>query len=107
MNYSKLLRISLTIFFALSFCISPLSAAEKNKCYLMAPLQDDAWVIVYSATIDGERGEVIWEGKIKAKDKKKIISATGYIRYEFKREIDQPYEGEFSRMCSGGHTISL
>lgn len=109
MIYTKQSNILATILFLamFSFLFPPLSAAEENTCYFIAPVQDDIWVIVYSATTDGDRGDRIWEGRIKAKQKKKIISHTGYIRYDLKTEQDQPYEGDFSRMCSGGHTIAL
>ena len=109
MIYTKQPNLLLAILFLamFSFFLPSLSVAEENTCYFIAPAQDDIWVIVYSATIDGTRGDVIWEGKIKARQRKKIISYTGYIRYQFKREQDQGYEGDLSRMCSGGNTILL
>ena len=74
---------------------------------MTAPEDRDIWVIVYSESRDGDRGEVIWEGKIPASGKKEIKCDTGNIRYQYTMEKDQPYEGDLSRWCDSGHTIKL
>ena len=40
--------------------------AEDTFCRLAAPSQDDRMVIVYDADADGNRGIIIWRGKIAA-----------------------------------------
>ena len=75
--------------------------AEDSTCWLKAPAQDDIWVIVYETNRDGDRGKIIWEGKIVAGEKKQIKSASGRIRYDYAREEGQPYEGDLGRFCDG------
>lgn len=73
--------------------------AGDNTCWLMAPTQNDVWVIVYDADADGNRGKTIWKGKISAGQKVQINSTDGHIRYNFKRDINQPYEGDIATGC--------
>ena len=56
--------IHIAISLVLILVWTPYLCAEDNTCWLTAPLQDDVWVIVYDADADGNRGDVIWEGKI-------------------------------------------
>jgi len=81
--------------------------AEDNTCWLEAPSQDDVWVIAYDADVDGNRGGVIWQGKIAAGQKIKIDSTDGHIRYDYKLDPDQPYEGDVSAGCFGQRSLSV
>jgi hypothetical protein len=86
---------------------TPAVFAEDNSCWIEAPVQDDVWVIVYDADVDGNRGDIIWQGKIPAGDKIKISSTDGHIRYEYRLDPDQPYEGDVSIGCFGQRSISV
>ena len=94
------MKTSLILFgLVLNLVWTPLLCAEDNTCWLTAPQQDDVWVIVYDADDDGNRGAVIWEGKIPAGGKVKIKSTDGHIRYDYKPAPDQPYQGDNSAGC--------
>jgi len=86
---------------------TPFLCAEDNTCWLTAPLQDDVWVIVYDADDDGNRGDVIWEGKIPAGGKINVRSSDGHIRYDYKIDPQQPYEGDLSVGCYQQRSIAL
>ena len=85
----------------------PFLYAEDNSCQLTAPVQDDVWVIVYDADVEGNRGDIIWEGKITAGGKIKVSSTDGHIRYDYRLDPDQPYEGDVSVGCFGQRSISI
>ena len=75
------------------------AAAQDNSCVIMAPAQNDAWVIVYDADRDGNRNQVLWEGKIEAGKGVTIESTVGQIRYGYKLDPNQPYAGDITRDC--------
>jgi len=81
--------------------------AEDNTCWLEAPSQDDVWVIVYDADADGNRGNVIWQGRISAGGKIKVVSTHGNIRYDYKTDPDQPYAGDITVGCFGQRSLSV
>ena len=75
--------------FVSSFALSFVSNAEDYSCWLEVPPQDDVWVVVYDADSGGNRGNVIWKGKIDAGREKKIATTDGHIRYQtIATEID-------------------
>ena len=49
-------------------CIPSLYAAD-NSCWHMAGPMADVWVIVYDADIEGDRGQILYQGKIEADEK--------------------------------------
>ncbi|MDX2453671.1 hypothetical protein [Desulfosarcina sp.] len=71
----------------------------------MAGDQDDVWVIIYDADVDGNRGPIIWKGKIEAGKSVPITSTNGYIRFDYKMDPNQPYDGDLSRVCYNQITI--
>jgi hypothetical protein len=73
--------------------------AEDNSCRLAASLQDDVWVIVYDADAHGNRGKIIWKGKIAAGQEIEVTSTDGHIRYDYTHDKDQPYEGDVAVGC--------
>jgi len=81
--------------------------AQDNTCWIEAPSQDDVWAIIYDADADGNRNNIIWKGKIAAGQKVKINSTDGHIRYDYKLDPDQPYEGDVSEGCFGQRSISI
>ena len=99
--------ITLAVFFSLSLLWVSSVCAEDNTCWLLAPSDSDAWVIVYDADKDGNRGNVIWQGKINAGQKIKIDSTKGHIRYNYKLDADQPYEGDISMGCFDQRSFSV
>ena len=91
--------IAMLLFFILGLIDAPMLFAGDNTCRLMAPPQDDVWVIVYDADVDGNRGEIIRQGKIDAGQEIEITSTDGHIRYDFKRDKDQPFQGDTDAVC--------
>ena len=88
-----------TIVVVFFLTLSSQVTAEDSTCWFKAPAQNDIWVIVYEANRDGDRGKIIWEGKIAAGEKKQIKCTSGQIRYNYAREEGQPYEGDLWRSC--------
>lgn len=81
--------------------------AQDNTCWVEASSQDDIWVIVYDADADGNRGDMIWQGKINAGGKIKISSTDGHIRYNYKTDPNQPYEGDVAVGCFGQRSFLI
>ncbi len=93
--------------FVLSLVWMPSVFAEDNSCWLQAPSQDDVWVIIYDADADGNRGDIIWQGKIAAGQKIEVTSTDGHIRYDYTRDKDQPYEGDIADGCYQKNNILI
>jgi hypothetical protein len=93
------------LFLMSSLALIPDLYAEDNTCRLMASAQDDVWVIVYDADVDGNRGKIIWKGKIAAGQEIAVTSTDGHIRYNYTHDKDQPYEGDIAVGCYQGHGI--
>ena len=91
--------IVVSLIFMLSLTVAPCLFAEDNTCRLTAPPQDDVWVIVYDADGDGNRGKILWQGKIGAGQEISVTSTDGHIRYDYTRDKDQPYSGGISSGC--------
>jgi hypothetical protein len=96
-----------SLVFMLGLALTPYLYAEDNTCRLMAPAQDDVWVIVYDADADGNRGKIIWRGKITAGQQIAVASTDGHIRYNFTRDKDQPYEGDIAVGCYQNNNILI
>ena len=79
--------------------------AQDNTCYFMAPDLNDVWVIVYEQDEEGNRGKIIFNGKIPAGKSVRVTSSTGLIRYQFKSSSEEPYEGDLDRSCYQDITI--
>lgn len=62
-------------------------------------------MIVYEADAEGNRGGIIWQGKISAGERVKIISNNGHFRYQYKMNPDEGYEGDTSADCYQEFTI--
>jgi len=75
--------------------------ADDNTCFLSTSPENDVWVIVYDADADGNRNEIIWEGKIPAGQHVKIQCTDGHIRYDYKLDPAQPYDGDIPIACFG------
>ena len=73
--------------------------AADNSCWLKAPPEASVWVIVYNADADGNRDNVLWRGEIQAGQKVMIESKTGYIRYDYTLDPNQPYGGDIPIGC--------
>ena len=99
--------ILIILFFVLSLVFVPFLSAENNSCRLTAPAQDDVWVIVYDADGDGNRGKILWQGKIAAGQEIEVTSTDGHIRYDYTRDKDQPYEGDITEECYPDNTILI
>ncbi|BBO78550.1 hypothetical protein DSCW_59670 [Desulfosarcina widdelii] len=91
--------LSLSICFVLSLLLASSAVADDNTCWILAPQQNDVWVIVYDADADGNRKNIIWKGKIAAGQKIKVESKDGFIRYQSKPDPSQPYSGDVPVGC--------
>ena len=79
--------------------------AQDNSCKIMAPDENDVWVIIYDTDAGGNRQGVLWEGRIKAGHTIPITSSNGLIWYEYTSDPNQPYDGDTQMGCYQGHTI--
>lgn len=100
---------SITFSFGLLLSIFWISSAfaDDNSCWVAAPAESDVWAIIYNADADGNRGDILWKGKIDAGQKVKIISTNGHIRYDFKTDASQPYQGDVPVTCYGEQSYTL
>ena len=99
--------IRLFLLIMLGLALAPYLYAEDNTCRLMAPAQDDVWVIVHDADADGNRGKIIWRGKIAAGQEMAVASTDGHIRYDYTRDKDQPYEGDIAVGCYQNNNVLI
>ena len=95
------------VVFSLSLAFSSALHAEDNTCWITAPAQDAVWVKVHDSDRDGNRGPLIWKGKIEAGQEHKIVSTQGHIRYTYTRDQYQPYEGDNSVGCYDERRITV
>ena len=105
----KIARTFLVILIAFSTLLVPQLFADDNDnaCIIMAPDQNDVWVIIYDTDGDGNRGKVIWQGKLAAGQKKEIVSSAGSIHYDFTLNPKDAYEGDVSEGCFQNNTILI
>ena len=99
--------VLLLTFVVLNLVWLPASFAADNTCWLTAGSQDDVWVIVYDADEEGDRGGVLFEGKIPAGGKIKVNSTDGHIRYKYKMNPNEGYVGDISTDCYQQESILL
>ncbi len=105
-----MLEIRRTLCFAVllvSLLIAAHSHAGDNSCTIVAPAQNDRWVKIYDADGDGDRGKIIWKGKIEAGQKVPVTSTNGHIRYQYAPRLKGPYQGDTSAWCDQNNTILL
>ena len=100
-------RILAAIILAISFLPAGGVDAQDNTCFIMAPQENDVWVIIYDADGDGNRGQVLWKGKIEAGKQVSVTSTGGYIRYDYATHPNQPYEGDVDEGCFDHRTIEM
>lgn len=82
------------------------SAAEDNSCYIQAPSEMDLGVIIFEEDDDGNRGEILWKGNLKAGEKKLIQSRWGQIRSGYATDPNQPYSGDVFAVCHDKQTVT-
>mgnify|MGYP001817151670 CR=1 FL=1 len=99
------------IFFLLCLVLNlvwiPTPGAADNTCWLSAGSQEDIWVIVYDSDVEGDRGDIIWQGKISAGEKIKVNTTDGHIRYQYKMNPNEGYEGDIEADCYQQLTILI
>ena len=84
--------------FLFNLLFVPYPCAADNTCWISTG-QQDVWVIIYDANEEGDREGVLWEGKIPAGEKVKVKSTKGHIRYQYKTNPNEGYEGDLSTEC--------
>lgn len=97
----------MAVFATVIFLPMQVSAAEDNSCYIHAPSDTDLWVIVFEEDNEGNRGEILWKGNLKAGEKKLIQSRWGMIKYEYATDPNQPYSGDVTAVCHDKQTVTI
>ena len=87
---------------------TPLSViAEEGTCYLEAVT--DVYVEVYDLDRDGNRGSMIWSGRLNDGEKALIKAPHARFRYKFNSEPDQKQalsDGP-DKWCDGNQNITV
>ena len=82
--------------------------AEDNTCWFKANSSYDVYFIVREKTASqGDRQYVMWEGWVKKYEKKRYVSKTGQIRYDYKTSIDDGIVGDNNAPCKNGNVIHV
>ena len=81
--------------------------AQENSCYIHAPPRQDIWVVVFELGFDGTKGKILWEGKLKADEKKLIKTESGQFKYKYKTDPDQPYRGDKVAFCTNQGIVTI
>ena len=103
---------SLTILFFAIILTSMISAtessAQEGSCYLKA-LKTDVYVIVYDLNRNGEKGPMIWQGRINEGQEKSIMAPHGRFRYYYNAQpdVNQPMSGGNNRWCDNKRTVGV
>ena len=85
-----------------------LSAAEDNSCLFEASGDYDVYFIIRENTGSGDDREyVMWEGWVKRYEKKRYVSKTGQVLYDYKTSIDDKIIGDNQAECKNGNIISI
>ena len=92
-------RIAIALILVVALILPAMASAEDNSCVIVCDRQRDVWVIIYDADRSGNRGEVLWKGKVEADQQVEIVSSEGRIRYDYTLEPNDPYEGDVSVGC--------
>ena len=97
--------VSLTL--VLGWMLPSAASAEGGTCYLKA--DRDVYLKVYNFDNHGNRGGILWQGRL---NKGKIIilnSPNGLFSYEYndQPDEDQPFESSEQRMCNSNETIGV
>lgn len=95
----KIQRIAMVSILVAGLILPVMASAEDNSCVIVGGRQNDVWVIIYDADRSGNRGEVLWRGKIEAGQQVEIVSSEGHIRYDYTLEPNDPYKGDVSVGC--------
>ncbi|MGD2099422.1 MAG: hypothetical protein PVG35_17735 [Desulfobacterales bacterium] len=102
--------IALIVFMlTLTGIISPTASnAEDKSCWFEAREDTDVYFIVRERTgSGGDREYVMWEGWVKRNEKKKYVSKTGQVRYDYKTSRDGKIIGDNHAACKNENIISI
>ena len=84
------------------------SGTEENTCWFKANSSYDVFFIVREKIADqGDREYVMWKGWVKSYDKKRYVSKTGQIRYDYKTSIDDSIVGDNNAPCKNENIIRV
>ena len=103
----KLLVVLCGITLMSVFMLSSTAIAEEGTCYLKA--DRDVYLEVYDWDEDGNRGGILWKGRLN-EDKTIMLKAPhGLFSYDYndRPDEDQPLSSAEQRMCNGNETIGV
>ena len=80
--------------------------AKEGSCYLKA-LRTDVFVKVYDLNRGGDKGSLIWQGRINKGHKVLISTPNARFRYYYNAQPDvkQPMSGNTGRWCGNKNNI--
>lgn len=104
-----ILTVLIVSILTLTGVISPAASdAEDKSCWFEARGNDDVYFIIREKTDSGgDREYVMWEGWIKRHEKKKYVSKTGQVRYDYKTSSDDKIIGDNHAECKNENIISM
>ena len=103
---------SYTIFFFAIILTGLLSAsktsANEGSCYIKA-MSRDVYVRIHDLNREGERGPLIWQGRIKQGQEVLIRAPHARFRYFYndRPDLNQPMSGGNNRWCDSNRTVGV
>lgn len=88
------------------------ATAEEGTCYLKA--DTDVYLKVYDFDDDGNRGSILWQGRLNEGKTIMLKAPHGLFSYEYNDQLDdnqpiddQPFDSAEQRMCNSNETIGV
>ena len=107
MNKKEVWIIAITVML-FSLLISVTAAiAEEGTCSLKA--DRDVYLEVYDFDEDGNRGGILWQGRLNANKTIVLKAPHGLFSYDYndRPDEDQPLNSAEQRLCKGNETIGV
>lgn len=97
--------VSITL--VLGWVLPSAATAEEGTCYLKA--DTDVYLEVYDFDDDGNRGGILWQGRLNQGKTIMLKAPHGLFSYDYndQPDVDQPLNSAEQRMCNGNQTIGV
>ena len=102
--------VSITL--VLGWMLPSAATAEEGTCYLKA--DTDVYLKVYDFDDDGNRGSILWQGRLNEGKTIMLKAPHGSFSYEYNDQLDedqplddQPLSSAEQRMCNSNATIGV
>lgn len=91
----------------LGWMLLSVATAEEGTCYLKA--DRDVYLKVYDFDDDGNRGGILWQGRLNEGKTIELKAPHGLFSYEYNAQPDenQPLNSAEQRMCNSNETIGV